>query len=140
MVEGKACNLCRTQHTFDKERETMLLRDYFDTRRTGTHDAYVGVPLADLSAKARGDALEGVIRRVLEQPAGEAATDPLASATASGHNSVYGVTTHGKDTQAGGGQVAAYASRFKPSITKATTAVCENWRRCSSRTWRSDVL
>ena len=59
----------------------MLLRDYFDAKRTGTHDAYVGVPLADLSAKARGDALEGVIRRVLEQRAGEAATDPLASAT-----------------------------------------------------------
>ena len=63
----------------------MLLRDYVDAKRTGTHDTYVGVPLANLSLKARGDALENVVRRVLEQRAGEAATDPLASTTVSGH-------------------------------------------------------
>ena len=63
----------------------MPLRDYFDAKRTGTHDAYVGVPLADLSAATRGDALECVVRRVLEQRAGEAATDPVASTNVSGH-------------------------------------------------------
>lgn len=31
------------------------------SKRTVTHDAYVGVPLADLSSKARGDALEGIV-------------------------------------------------------------------------------
>ena len=50
----------------------------------GTHAAYVGVPLADLSAKARGDVLEGVVRRVLERQAGEAATDAVAGATVAG--------------------------------------------------------
>ena len=50
--------MCGTQHTLNKESETMPLRDYFDAKRTGTHDAYVGVPLADLSAATRGDALE----------------------------------------------------------------------------------
>ena len=51
----------------------------------GTHAAYVDVPLADLSAKARGDVLEGVVRSVLEQRAGEAATDPTAGVTVAGH-------------------------------------------------------
>ena len=62
----------------------MPLCDYFDPRRTVTHDAYVGLPLADFSAAARGDALECIVRRVLEQRAGEAATDPVAGATVSG--------------------------------------------------------
>jgi hypothetical protein len=55
-----------------------------DEKGTITHAAYVGVPLADLSAKARGDALEGIVRRVLERQAGEAATDPVAGATVAG--------------------------------------------------------
>ena len=76
--------MCGTQHTSNEECETMPLRDYFDAKCTATHDAYVGVPLADLSASARGDALEGVVRRVLEQRTGEAATDPFASTTVSG--------------------------------------------------------
>ena len=44
----------------------MLLRDYLGEamHTTTTHDAYVGIPLAELSAKARGDVLEGVVRRV----------------------------------------------------------------------------
>lgn len=84
MVDDETCEMRRTQYTFNKESDTMLLRDYVDAKRTGTHDAYVGVPLANLSAKARGDALENVVRRVLEQRVGEAATDPFASATVSG--------------------------------------------------------
>ena len=43
----------------------MLLRDYLGEamHTTTTHDAYVGIPLAELSAKARGDVLdEGVVR------------------------------------------------------------------------------
>ena len=54
------------------------------SRRTVTHDAYVGVPLANLSSKTRGDTLECIVRRVLEQRAGEVATDPVASTTVSG--------------------------------------------------------
>ena len=50
---------------------------------TTTHDAYVGIPLAELSAKARGDVLEGVVRRVLEEFAGEVATDPVVEDMAS---------------------------------------------------------
>ena len=52
---------------------------------TTTHDAYVGIPLAELSAKARGDVLEGVVRRVLEEFAGEVATDPVVGVTVAGH-------------------------------------------------------
>ena len=84
MVDDETCEMRRTQYTFNKESDTMPLRDYVDAKRTVTHDAYVGVPLADISTKARGDALENVVRRVLEQRAGEAATDPLTSATVSG--------------------------------------------------------
>ena len=77
--------MCRTQYTLNKENKTMPLCDYIDvSRRTVTHDAYVGVPLADLSSKARGDILECVVRRVLEQRACEAATDPVSSSTVSG--------------------------------------------------------
>ena len=52
--------------------------------RTITHAAYVGVPLADLSAKVRGDVLENVVRRVLEQQVGETATDAVAGVTVAG--------------------------------------------------------
>ena len=55
-----------------------------DETRTITHAAYVGVPLADLSATARGTALEGVVRRVLQQRAGEAATDPVPGSNVAG--------------------------------------------------------
>ena len=85
MMDDETCEMRRTQYTFNKESDTMPLRDYVDAKRTVTHDAYVGVPLADVSATARGLALEGVVRRVLEQRAGEAATDPFAKATVSGH-------------------------------------------------------
>ena len=50
----------------------------------GTHAAYVGVPLTDLSGKARGDVLESVVRRILEQRAGEAATDAVPGVTVAG--------------------------------------------------------
>ena len=43
---------------------------------TTTHDAYLGVPLANLSAAARGNYLETVARRVIEQRAGARATNP----------------------------------------------------------------
>ena len=64
----------------------MLLRDYLGDamRTTTTHDAYVGIPLAELSAKARGDVLEGVVRRVLEESAGEVATDPVVGVSVAG--------------------------------------------------------
>ena len=62
----------------------MPLWDYYDAKYTSTHDAYVGVPFADLSAKARGDTLECVVRHVLEQQADEAATDPVTGATVAG--------------------------------------------------------
>ena len=85
MGDDETCEMCRTQYTLNKENKTMPLCDYLDvSRRTVTHDAYVGVPLADLSSKARGDTLECVVRRVLEQRACEAATDPVAGATVSG--------------------------------------------------------
>ena len=48
MMDGKTCEMCRTQHNFNKESET----------------------------KARGDALECVVRRVLEHRAGDAACAP----------------------------------------------------------------
>ena len=43
---------------------------------TTTHDAYVGVPLAAHSSKARGDILERVARRVMERTMGATSYDP----------------------------------------------------------------
>ena len=68
------------QHTMEHVPREQLV----DETRTITHAAYVGVPLGDLSSKARGDVLEGVVRRVLEQRAGKAATDAAAGATVAG--------------------------------------------------------
>jgi hypothetical protein len=52
-----------------------MLRDYLDTTTTKTHDAYVGVPLANHSSGARGDLLERVARRVMERKVGEKTCD-----------------------------------------------------------------
>lgn len=44
---------------------------------TTTHNAYIGVPLAGMSEKARGDVLEQVARRVMEEKLGLCANDPM---------------------------------------------------------------
>ena len=60
----------------------MLLADFLSYTTTVTHDAYVGVPLADLSA--RGDVLQDVVKRVVEARAGEASADPVPGTTVAG--------------------------------------------------------
>lgn len=54
-----------------------MLTDYIPSKTTtATHDAYEGVPLATHSAQARGDILERVAMRVMEQKMGETAHPP----------------------------------------------------------------
>ena len=63
-----------------------MLTDYMDEIvTTVTHDAYHNVPLANLSSKARGDLLENVVRRVLEEMTGEKTFDADAGKTISGN-------------------------------------------------------
>lgn len=51
---------------------------------TTTHDAYDGVPLATQSTSARGDILERVARRVMENEMGETACDPPSGVCVNG--------------------------------------------------------
>jgi hypothetical protein len=51
---------------------------------TTTYDVYNGVPLATHSPKARGDILERVARRVMENEMGETACDPAAGVCVNG--------------------------------------------------------
>ena len=51
---------------------------------TTTHDAYNGVPLATQSSSARGDILELVARRVMENKLGETACDPPSGVCVNG--------------------------------------------------------
>ena len=63
-----------------------MLTDYMDggVTTTTTHDAYNGVPLATHSPKARGDILERVARRVMENKLGETACDPPSGVCVNG--------------------------------------------------------
>ena len=65
----------------------MILSDYFQggvASTTNTHDVYNNIPLATLSAKARGDILERVARRVMEMNVNEIAYDPPAGVRING--------------------------------------------------------
>ena len=65
----------------------MILSDYFQggvESTTNTHDVYNNIPLATLSAKARGDILERVARRVMEMNVNEIAHDPPAGVRING--------------------------------------------------------
>ena len=54
-----------------------MLSEYLDEIvTTTTHDAYKGVPLATHSSQARGQILERVARRVMENTMGETSSDP----------------------------------------------------------------
>ena len=54
-----------------------MLTDYIPSKTmTTTHDAYEGVPLATHSSSARGDILERVAMRVMEEKMGETAHPP----------------------------------------------------------------
>ena len=53
-----------------------MLTDYLAATSTVTQDAYTGIPLATHSASARGDILERVAMRVMEQKTGEKAHPP----------------------------------------------------------------
>ena len=62
-----------------------MLSDYLDgVTTTKTHDAYVGVPLATLSSKARGDILERVAKRLMEEKTGGRACVPLSGTCVNG--------------------------------------------------------
>jgi len=62
-----------------------MLSDYMDeVVTTRAHDAYKGVPLATHSPKARGDILERVARRVMENDMGETACDPPSGVRVNG--------------------------------------------------------
>ena len=62
-----------------------MLTDYMDgIVTTTTHDAYNGVPLATQSSSARGDILERVARRVMENKLGETACDPPSGVCVNG--------------------------------------------------------
>ena len=56
-----------------------MLSDYLPVTTTKTHDAYLGVPLATHSSKARGDILERVAMRVMEEKMGEKACQQVFS-------------------------------------------------------------
>lgn len=63
-----------------------MLSDYLDgVTTTKTHDAYVGVPLASLSSSARGDILEHVAKRLMEEKTGGRACVPLPGTRVNGH-------------------------------------------------------
>ena len=51
---------------------------------TRGHDAYVGLPLADWCGKARGDVLERVAKRVMEEMVGERAVAPPSGTCVNG--------------------------------------------------------
>jgi len=63
-----------------------MLTDYIPDggRTTTTHDAYADVPLATHSPKARGDILEHVARRVMEEKTGETAHPPAPGTRVNG--------------------------------------------------------
>lgn len=71
-----------------------MLSEYLSNiTTTVTHDAYAGVPLATHSAKARGDILELVAKRVAEEKNGEVACDPPSSTCVNGAKRGRNMTT-----------------------------------------------
>ena len=61
-----------------------MLSDYLSVTTTKTHDAYVGVPLATHSSKARGDILEIAAMRVMEEKMGNKAQTPTSGTCVNG--------------------------------------------------------
>lgn len=61
-----------------------MLSDYLPVTTTKTHDAYDGVPLATLSSKARGDIMEVVAMRIMEEKMGEKAQTPTSGTCVNG--------------------------------------------------------
>ena len=61
-----------------------MLSDYLPVTTTKTHDAYVGVPLATHSSKARGDILEVAAMRIMEEKIGENAHPPTPGTCVNG--------------------------------------------------------
>ena len=61
-----------------------MLSDYLPITTTTTHDAYIGVPLATHSSSARGDILEVVAMRVMEEKMGEKAQTPTSGTCVNG--------------------------------------------------------
>jgi hypothetical protein len=89
-----------------------MLSDYLDeiVTTTTTHDAYEGVPLATHSSKARGDILERVARRVMENKLGETACDPPSGVRVNGYKR--GRTSETYDFMIGGRRIEAKSSQL----------------------------
>ena len=81
------CVCVRQSAERDRERTKMvaMLSDYLPVTTTKTHDAYLSVPLATHSSKARGDILEVVAMRVMEEKMGEKAHTPTSGTCVNGN-------------------------------------------------------